>query len=352
MSLTRRHRFKQLPAIDPGLKGDLYQRGADPGILSPLSGPAGHDGYVVAWNDATGLWEARAPGGGGGALSTLSDTNIVTPADADLLQFETSDSKWHNVATVDAAKIGSGILGTARLGSGSPDSSKFLRGDGAWASISGAGGTTPDWVAYNPWNPPASANANDDEFTAGSLGGSWTETITGSVTRDFASTYPSHIYGLITAISSTYKVSRTAPDATATFSQTLIIDVAPQQSAGLHQVLLWAVSSGNDGMFAKLTSNSLILMSEDTGAFNDRQTSTLGQHTRHMIHLQRNASNVWAAWWSHDGRAWVLAGGSTFTKSFTVANVGWQVQTSSGASIYGAGLQFAADSYRYNWKTL
>lgn len=36
---------------------------------------------------------------GGGALSALTDTNISTPANGQVLTYQSSDSKWHNVAS-------------------------------------------------------------------------------------------------------------------------------------------------------------------------------------------------------------------------------------------------------------
>ena len=346
------------------------------------------DGNVPKWVAANGRLEFGTGGGGSSTLAADTDVSVVTPADRNLLIYHSSDAKWHNdtlvaadIPALDASKITTGQLVAARGGTGLDASAaangEILIGNGSgWskhtidagtgivvtntagrisiaaAGGAGAGGTVPDWVAFHPWDPPASPNANDDEFTATTLAAQWTESVTGTVTHDHASTYPSHIYGTLGAISSIYKLSMTAPDATATFSMTLCLDMAPQQNAGLHQALLFAASSGNDAAYAKLTANTIYLMTQDTGAFNDRQFTGINQHTRHLIHLQLSASNVWSAWWSYDGRAWVLAGGGTFTKSFTVATVGFQIQTSSGATIYGAGLPFAFDFFRYKWKTL
>ena len=49
------------------------------------------------------------------------------------------------------------------------DTTKFLRGDAAWAVPGGVGGVNV-WL---PDAPPSSPSAYDDEFTAGSLGGIW-----------------------------------------------------------------------------------------------------------------------------------------------------------------------------------
>ena len=62
----------------------------------------------------------------------------------DDLQFSTDGSTFYSIlnsnSNLNASKLTSGTVGTARLGSGSASSSTFLRGDGSWAAA--GGGTT------------------------------------------------------------------------------------------------------------------------------------------------------------------------------------------------------------------
>lgn len=74
-----------------------------------------------------GSWATPSGGGGGGGAvdSVNGQTGDVTLAAADVGAAATSH-------THAAADITSGVIATARLGTGSPDENHYLRGDGAW----------------------------------------------------------------------------------------------------------------------------------------------------------------------------------------------------------------------------
>jgi hypothetical protein len=88
-----------------------------------------------------------------------------------------------DIPSLDAAKINSGTLGTARLGSGTANSSVFLRGDSTWTTpTAGAGGSTTQMQFNN----------------AGALGGAANilyTSATGQVTMNQAGNGNNVIYG-------------------------------------------------------------------------------------------------------------------------------------------------------------
>lgn len=321
-------------------ESDLAARTPGGTLFLPVYGIEGTpaDGEVPTWDDMNKKLVFGTGGGGASALDDLSDVSIATPAAGDYLR--------HNgAAWVDAT------IQTGDLGSGSADSTKFLAGDRTWKALTGAGGAVPDWVLYDP-RSIVPGGGNDDEFTAGTLGGAWTESTAGTLTKDYSSTYPSHIYIRLEASNPSWSIRRAAPTGTGTFSATILISAAPFQGNGTHQVLFGAVDSGaTNAIYAKWSAGNLYLMSQDSGAFTDRTFSNLGWFTQLFIHIQRYASNVWRIWYSTDGRAWHAVGGSTFTKSFTVDTIRISCGA-SGATIYGAGLRHALDFYRENWLTL
>lgn len=66
---------------------------------------------------------------------TTGAVNVILGDDARL-----SDARTPTAHNHDAATITTGTMAVARLGTGSPTASNFLRGDGTWATPAGGGG--------------------------------------------------------------------------------------------------------------------------------------------------------------------------------------------------------------------
>jgi hypothetical protein len=77
----------------------------------------------------TGIFTVAAPNSNTNRTLTLPDaTGTVVTTDAT----QTLTNK-----SISGAQINSGTVAVARLGSGSPSASNFLRGDGSWQAVSG-----------------------------------------------------------------------------------------------------------------------------------------------------------------------------------------------------------------------
>lgn len=97
-----------------------------------------------------------------------------------------------DIPGLDSAKITSGTLSTARLGSGSASSSTFLRGDSTWAAPTAAAGGSTTQFQFN--NAGAISGASNVTYTSATgqvtlnQGGNGNQTLYGKRTTDSAST--------------------------------------------------------------------------------------------------------------------------------------------------------------------
>lgn len=94
------------------------------------------DSEVVLFSGITGKQVKRATGTGIALLTSGVLSLIAAPSGAIV---GTTDVQTLTNKSISAAQLNSGTLGTARLGSGVADATKFLRGDSIWAVPAGGG---------------------------------------------------------------------------------------------------------------------------------------------------------------------------------------------------------------------
>jgi hypothetical protein len=98
-----------------------------------------------------GSWAAAGGGGGASALDDLTDVTISSAATGHTLfhngsVFTNRALTDSDVPSLPGSKIGSGTVTAARLGSGTPGATNYLRGDGAWSGLNAShidAGTVP-----------------------------------------------------------------------------------------------------------------------------------------------------------------------------------------------------------------
>lgn len=200
-------------AIAPSSKADTSHTHAASDITSGTfaaarlgSGTANSTKYLrgdLTWQDYSG--------GGGGGSGTVTSIDIagstgLTPSGGPItssgtitLTLSSNLQAWSALATSakanashthSASDITSGVLATGRLGSGTADSTKYLRGDGTWTtlpaggsgtvtSIALSGGTTGLGVSGSPITSSGTMTLNG--ILVVSNGGTGASTLTGYV---------------------------------------------------------------------------------------------------------------------------------------------------------------------------
>jgi hypothetical protein len=73
---------------------------------------SGVNGYSVTWNNGTGKFVLTNVSGGSSALSGLSDVVITSPANTEVLTYDSATSKWKNAAATGGGGSGAGPGGT------------------------------------------------------------------------------------------------------------------------------------------------------------------------------------------------------------------------------------------------
>lgn len=125
----------------------IWYNGTEFRLVDPVEGGGGGIGGTLGTTDNA---ITRADGTGGstaqGSLATINDAGTINIPSGQ--QYQVNGAQH----THSAADITSGTIGTARLGSGTANSTTFLRGDNTWATPSSG---------YDPLDPTVSYMTDD-----------------------------------------------------------------------------------------------------------------------------------------------------------------------------------------------
>lgn len=142
--------------LAPSSKADASHTHA----LSSLTQSGATSGQVPQWNGSSWVPATVSGGGGSGTVTSVAVANAtgitwsgspITTSGTLTPTLSANLQAWHALATSAkadashthaASDITSGTIDPARLGSGTSITTKFLRGDGTWQTISGGGAGT------------------------------------------------------------------------------------------------------------------------------------------------------------------------------------------------------------------
>lgn len=143
-------------ALGSDATGDVYYRNSA-GLLTRLG--IGSSGQVLGVSGGLPAWQA-APGGA--VSSVAGKTGAVTLDIADITSLSASLSGKSDTGHAHSAgDITSGLMATARLGSGTANSSTYLRGDQTWQTIAAGGDYT--WVTKSADESVTSSTTLQDD---------------------------------------------------------------------------------------------------------------------------------------------------------------------------------------------
>ena len=143
-----------------------------------------------------------------------------------------------NLTTLNGSNISSGTVAAARLGSGTPSSSNFLRGDGSWQTVAASPGGSNTQVQFNS----SGSFAGSANFTFDGTNVVVAGTVSGGSDERLKTNWRSVVSGFI---------EKLAKVKAGIFDRTDLEITQPGVSAqSLREVLPEAVLEGEDGMLS------------------------------------------------------------------------------------------------------
>ncbi len=234
--------------------------GADTNVQFNNNGALGGSAFFT-WNDSTNTLSAANIAGNGSGLTSLNGTNIS-----------------------------SGTVAPARLGSGTPSTTTFLRGDGSWATFSATAAGADTQIQYNN----ASAIAGSSDFTYAAT----TNTLTVGAVGNAVS--PGKLV-LGTSSGGAVSITGSGPATGSAISFTIAANNGSGSGSGGALVL----RSGNAGTTAGANAGSISLI-----AGNSSGASNISQSGGNISLTAGNASSSASSGYSITGGNVVLTGGT------------------------------------------
>ena len=305
---------------------------------------------IAAWGDGANFWTER--GVGIGQTAVVENQGVPVQIAYDTIEIN---------GVVISSQLGTvvGVNGTASPNpvnlNGTTPSAPLTGTNVLWQNDSSNPLNVSAYVPLATLNfdtPPASPNANNDEFTGSALAAAWTITANTAAAVSYNKNAPSHLWVQHTA-NTTYNISKSFVPGSADFALTAKVLVAPLGNYPYLNVVLSDTSGDVYGTPGSATAN-ILCFSQSSGVNfavhkNVAGTITYGTPLATPLgisqlywHIQR-VGGTWTAWYSINGVGfYAYTGWTPGTPTVNYLNV---TMAQNGATNHNV---YAIDFLRFN----